>query len=88
MRMLGLALTAAVLLLQHRLWLSDDGCRAVHGLEQQLAAVRAENGQLEARNLQLLAQLGYLPPSTAPGTEPPAAARLAGNTRARQGADR
>lgn len=81
MRILGLALTIAVLLLQHRLWLADDGCRAVAGLRQQLATARAENDQLEARNLHLLAQMGYLPAIPAPGAERPTAARLAGNTR-------
>ena len=89
MRVLGLALTLAVLLLQHRLWLSADGCRAVQGLGQQLAAARAENQKLEARNLHLLVHLGYLAPPQIPGEDQPAAARLAGNTRSgTQGTER
>jgi cell division protein FtsB len=57
MRLLAWALTVFLLLLQHRLWLSEDGLRPVRRLEQQLLAARAENEQLTERNLQLLAQV-------------------------------
>lgn len=84
MRALALALTVALLLLQHRLWLSEDGWRGVQGLGQQLASTRAENARLEARNLHLLGQLGY----PAPGEnadDAPTPARLAGNNRGAEG---
>jgi cell division protein FtsB len=70
MRALGLMLTVAVLLLQHRLWLSEDGWRALPPLNRELAAARAENAQLEARNLHLLGELGYVVPGNEARTEP------------------
>jgi cell division protein FtsB len=57
MRLLAWTLTVLLLLLQHRLWLSEDGLRPVRRLEQQLLATRAENERLTERNLQLLAQV-------------------------------
>jgi hypothetical protein len=84
MRTLAITLTVAFLLLQHRLWLSEDGWRGLQGLTHELAAVRAENARLEARNLRLLEELGYLRPGVLQGGDAardPALGRLAGNTR-------
>jgi cell division protein FtsB len=74
MRALAFTLTVAFLLLQHRLWLSGDGWRAVQGLKQELSAARGENTQLEARNLRLLRELGYLAGPAAPQGSPGAGA--------------
>jgi hypothetical protein len=87
MKALAFTLTVVFLLLQHRLWLSDDGWQAVQGLRHELSAARGENARLEARNLRLLVELGYLAaPHGQGGTparaqEPAAPARLAGSLR-------
>ena len=57
MRWLAGALLSVVLLLQYRLWLSDDG---VHELTRLSAAVerqKAENAELVERNRQLAAEV-------------------------------
>ena len=60
MKWLAGALLIAVLLLQHRLWLSGDG---VHELTRLSAAVerqKAENSELAERNQQLAAEVSDL----------------------------
>ena len=57
MKWFAAALAAIVLLLQYRLWLSDDGVREVMQLERAVEAQRAENRQLEERNRQLAAEV-------------------------------
>ncbi|HVN44953.1 MAG TPA: cell division protein FtsB [Steroidobacteraceae bacterium] len=57
MKWLAAALAAAILLLQYRVWLSEDGVRQVARLRHAVAAQRAENDQLEERNRQLAAEV-------------------------------
>jgi cell division protein FtsB len=60
MKWLALALVAATLLLQQRLWLSDDGIREVVRLQESVEAQRSHNKGLEARNRQLAAEVADL----------------------------
>ena len=48
MKWLTAALTVAVLLLQYRVWLSENGVREVERLERAVATQRADNEQLAA----------------------------------------
>jgi cell division protein FtsB len=57
MKWLAAALALAIILLQYRIWLSDDGVRQVTGLRQAVAVQRAENDQLAERNRQLAAEV-------------------------------
>ena len=57
MRLLILSLTIALLLLQYRLWLSDDGMREVWALETQLAQQTQANGEMADRNAALEAEV-------------------------------
>ncbi|MGQ0836234.1 MAG: cell division protein FtsB [Gammaproteobacteria bacterium] len=57
MKWLAIALLLVVTLLQHRLWLSDDGVRDLGRLKAAVAAQRAENQRLTDRNLQLAAEV-------------------------------
>jgi len=57
MKWLAAALALAILLLQYRIWLSDDGVRQVTGLRRAVAVQRAENEQLAERNRQLAAEV-------------------------------
>ena len=57
MKWLAAALAVAIILLQYRIWLSDDGVRQVTRLRQAVAAQRAENEQLGERNRQLAAEV-------------------------------
>ena len=57
MKWLAGALAVAIILLQYRVWLSDDGVRGVAGLRQAVAVQRAENEQLAERNRQLAAEV-------------------------------
>jgi cell division protein FtsB len=57
MKWLAAALAAAIILLQYRVWFSEDGMRQVARLRQAVAAQSAENGQLEERNRQLAAEV-------------------------------
>ncbi|GAC1456041.1 MAG: hypothetical protein PVSMB6_13600 [Steroidobacteraceae bacterium] len=57
MKWLAAALAVAVLLLQYRRWISEDGVREVARLKQAVAAQRAENDQLAERNQQLAAEV-------------------------------
>ena len=57
MKWLAAALAVAIVLLQYRVWLSDDGVRQVTRLRQAVAAQGAENEQLAERNRQLAAEV-------------------------------
>jgi len=57
MKWLAAALAVAIILLQYRVWFSDDGVRQVARLQQAVAVQRADNGQLEERNRQLAAEV-------------------------------
>ena len=48
MKWLAAALAVAVLLLQYRVWFSEDGVREVARLKQAVARQQTENGQLAA----------------------------------------
>jgi cell division protein FtsB len=57
MKWLTAALVIVVLLLQYRIWLSEDGVRELRRLETAVAAQRAENDQKVERNRQLAAEV-------------------------------
>jgi cell division protein FtsB len=57
MKWLAAALAVAVLLLQYRIWLSEDGVREVARLQGAVAAQHADNDQLTERNRQLAAEV-------------------------------
>ncbi len=57
MRLLGGILAALILLIQYPLWLGDGGWLRVSGIDRQLAAQQVKNGQLEARNTALEAEV-------------------------------
>jgi cell division protein FtsB len=57
MRWVIAALAMLVLVLQYRIWISADGAREVMRLDRAVAAQRAENLRLAARNDQLLAEV-------------------------------
>jgi len=57
MKWLVAALAVAVVLLQYRVWLSDDGVRGVERLKGAVAVQRAQNEQLTERNRQLAAEV-------------------------------
>jgi cell division protein FtsB len=57
MKWLAAALAVAIILLQYRVWLSEDGVRGLARLRQAVAAQRAENEQLAERNRQLAAEV-------------------------------
>jgi|SRR5580704_965005 cell division protein FtsB len=57
MKWLAAALAVAVILLQYRVWFSEDGVREVARLKVAVAAQRTENDQLAERNKQLAAEV-------------------------------
>ena len=57
MKWLAAALAVAVLLLQYRVWFSEDGVHSLSRLESAVAAQRTENEQLSERNRQLAAEV-------------------------------
>jgi cell division protein FtsB len=57
MRILAAILGLLVLLLQYRLWISDQGKREVWRLTQAVEAQAAANAEQRARNRQLLAEV-------------------------------
>jgi cell division protein FtsB len=57
MKWLAAALALAVVLLQYRIWVSDNGVRQVDRLTQAAAAQQRENEQLAERNRQLAAEV-------------------------------
>jgi cell division protein FtsB len=57
MKWLAVALFAALLLLQYRLWLSNDGVPEVLRLRAAVAARQADNARVSERNRQLAAEV-------------------------------
>ena len=57
MKWLAVVLLVLVVLLQYRLWVSEDGVRELARLEDEVAAQRAENEGLADRNGQLAAEV-------------------------------
>jgi cell division protein FtsB len=57
MKWLAAALAFVVILLQYRIWVSDNGVRQVDRLRQAVAAQQAEDAQLADRNRQLAAEV-------------------------------
>ena len=57
MKWLAAALAVVVVLLQYRVWFSEDGVRELERLERAVAAQRAQNDQLAERNRQLAAEV-------------------------------
>src|SRR6202158_814735 len=57
MKWLAAALAIAVILLQYRVWFSEDGIREVERLKRAVATQRADNEQLGERNRQLAAEV-------------------------------
>jgi cell division protein FtsB len=60
MKVLFWCLLGALVLLQYRLWLSDEGMREVWDLERSVAAQHAENAVLAERNTQQQAEVADL----------------------------
>ena len=57
MKWLAAALAVAVLLLQYRVWFSEDGVHSLSRLQSAVDAQRSENEQLSERNRQLAAEV-------------------------------
>ena len=57
MKWLAVALFAALLLLQYRLWLSNDGVSEVLRLRSAVAVRQADNARVAERNRQLAAEV-------------------------------
>src|SRR6202012_192757 len=57
MKWLAPGLALVILLLQYRVWFSEDGVRELDRLQKSVAAQRNENQQLEERNRQLGAEV-------------------------------
>jgi cell division protein FtsB len=65
MRWLATALLVALILLQYRIWISDDGLRGVERLQHAVAAQQTLNATLTRRNSRLEAQVADLKSGTA-----------------------
>ena len=57
MRILAVILGACLILLQYRLWVSDQGMREIWRLNQAIEAQTAANAEQRERNGQLLAEV-------------------------------
>jgi cell division protein FtsB len=57
MRVLAVILSACLILLQYRLWVSDQGMREIWRLNQAIEAQTAANAEQRERNGQLLAEV-------------------------------
>jgi cell division protein FtsB len=57
MKWLAAALLLALILLQYRLWVSNDGMREALRLQNAVAVQEAENARLSERNRQLAAEV-------------------------------
>src|SRR6185312_4857501 len=57
MKWLVMGLALVILLLQYRIWLSEDGVRDLDRLRRAVAAQRSANDQLAERNQQLAAEV-------------------------------
>lgn len=60
MRIFAVILGASLLLLQYRLWVSDQGMRDIWRLQQAIDAQTAANAEQRDRNRQLLAEVTNL----------------------------
>jgi cell division protein FtsB len=60
MRIFAVILAAALILLQYRLWLSDQGMREVTRLQAAVQTQKAVNQEQRARNRQLAAEVADL----------------------------
>jgi cell division protein FtsB len=60
MRILAAILCLALVMLQYRLWLSDQGVREVSRLQAAVDAQRVANQEQSARNRQLVAEVADL----------------------------
>ena|SRR5690242_9409594 len=65
MRWLATALLAALILLQYRIWISDDGVRGVQRLQHAVTAQQTLNATLTQRNSRLEAEVADLKSGTA-----------------------
>jgi|SRR6185437_797723 len=65
MRWLAAALAVALILLQYRIWISDDGLRGVARLQHAVAAQQKLNATLTERNSRLAAEVQDLKSGTA-----------------------
>src|SRR6185312_3454820 len=57
MKWLAVGLALVILLLQYRVWFSEDGVRELDRLKRAVTAQRSENDQLAERNRQLAAEV-------------------------------
>ena len=57
MKWLAVGLALTILLLQYRVWFSEDGVRELDRLKRAVAAQHSENDQLAERNKQLAAEV-------------------------------
>jgi len=60
MRIFAIILGASLVLLQYRLWVSDQGMREIWRLDQVVEAQKAANVEQRDRNRQLLAEVADL----------------------------
>jgi cell division protein FtsB len=60
MKWLAGSLLVAVVLLQYRLWLSDDGVRELARLSEAVEQQKADNAEAAERNKQLVAEVADL----------------------------
>lgn len=65
MKILAAALAVALILLQYRIWISDDGLRGVERLQHAVAAQQKLNAGLTERNSRLAAEVQDLKSGTA-----------------------
>lgn len=65
MRWLATALLLALILLQYRIWISDDGVRAVERLQHVVTTQEQLNARLTERNSRLAAEVQDLKSGTA-----------------------
>lgn len=65
MKILATALLVALVLLQYRIWVSDDGLRGVERLQHAVAAQQKLNSRLTERNSRLEAEVEDLKSGTA-----------------------
>jgi len=65
MKWLAAALALVLILLQYRIWISDDGLRGVERLKHAVAEQQAQNARLTERNSRLAAQVQDLKSGTA-----------------------
>ena len=65
MKILAVALAVALILLQYRIWISDDGLRGVDRLQRAVAAQQKLDATLAERNSRLAAEVQDLKAGTA-----------------------